>query len=158
MRVDQLMTRNVATCAPDDPLSNAARIMWEWDCGCVPVVVDGKVVGMLTDRDICMAAYTQGRPIADIPISSAMARAVRSCRTTDSVVTALKIMRTAQIHRLPVVDAEDRLVGLLSLADIAREAAREHATSQREVTDAQVAEAIEWISQPRGVRSVPRAA
>jgi CBS domain-containing protein len=158
MRVEQLMTRNVRTCSPDESLSAAARIMWESDCGCVPVVAGARVVGMLTDRDVCMAAYTQGQPLRDIPVATAMARAVRSCRTRDSVSTALRIMTTGQVHRLPVLDEDDSLVGIVSMADIAREAAREHAAPKREVTDVQVAETIEAISQPRGPHAVQRAA
>jgi CBS domain-containing protein len=66
MNVEQLMTSTVRTCCPNDPLSDAARVMWEADCGCVPVTEEcygsAKVVGVITDRDICMAAFTQGFP------------------------------------------------------------------------------------------------
>ena len=76
MRVEQLMTRTVETCEPHDTLVTAARIMWTRDCGCVPVVVpeEGghRVVGMLTDRDVCMAAYLQGRPLSEISVASVM--------------------------------------------------------------------------------------
>jgi CBS domain-containing protein len=124
--------------------------MWEADIGCVPVVDgDGGVIGMLTDRDICMAAYTQGRPLADIPVASAMSKQVYSCRPSDAVAVALKVMETTQVHRLPVVDQHDQLVGLLSLADIAREAQREHGIKPANVTDRAVAEAIEAISASR---------
>jgi CBS domain-containing protein len=119
MKVEQRMTRNVQTCELGDPASVAARIMWERDCSCVPVVEqdDGgaKIIGMVTDRDLCMAAYTQGRPLSDIKIESAMARDVRSCRFTDSMSTVLKIMEQNQLHRLPVVDKDDHLIGMLSL-------------------------------------------
>lgn len=153
MKVEQLMARDVKACGPDEALNRAAQIMWEQDCGCVPVVNrdDGgaRVVGMLTDRDICMAAYTQGLPLRAIKVSSAMAREVRTCRATDPVPTALKILQTNQLHRLPVLDADEHLIGLLSLADVAREAARERARGVHEVTDAQVAETVESISEPR---------
>jgi CBS domain-containing protein len=159
MKVEQLMTRNVRTCCPDDPLSAAARIMWEGDCGCVPVVEQAggstKVVGMITDRDICMAAYTQGHPLSEMQVGSAMARTVCSCRGTDSMATALKILEQNKIHRLPVVDQDDGLIGLLSLADIAREAEHEHAQATKQVTDTRVAEVI---SAPRSPRAVAAAA
>ena len=162
MKVEQLMTRDVQSCGPSDPLTAAAQIMWGRDCGCVPVVErdDGgaRVVGMITDRDVCMAAYTQGRSLSDIKIGSAMARNVRSCRSTDSLRTAMKILEQNQVHRLPVLDHNDRLIGLLSLADVAREAAREHARGTKEVSDAQVAEVLEAISSPRGPREVAAAA
>ena len=162
MKVEQLMTRNVHTCGRDDTLDGAARIMWESDCGCVPVVEheDGaaRVVGMVTDRDICMAAYTQGRPVSEIKVGSAMARDVRSCRSTDSIGTVLNILERNQLHRLPVLDQNDHLIGLLSLADVAREAAREHGRGTREVSDVQVGEVIEAISAPRSPRDVAVAA
>ena len=162
MRIEQLMARDVRTCHADEPLAAAARIMWENDCGCVPVVgrIDGDatVIGMITDRDVCMAAYTQGRPLSEIKIESAMARDVRSCRASDSVDTALRILQQNQLHRLPVLDQHDRLVGMLSMADLAREAAREHGRSPRDVTDARLGETIESISQPRSPRQVAVAA
>jgi CBS domain-containing protein len=158
MRVEQIMTRTVRTCAPDDSLSTAARIMWEGDCGCVPVVEqegDGaRVVGMITDRDICMAGYTQGRPLSAIRVDSAMARRVHSCRPTDSIPEALNILRTHQVRRLPVVDNGDHLVGMLSLADAAREAVREHGRKGREVTDTRIGEVLEAICVPRGPHGV----
>jgi CBS domain-containing protein len=158
MKVEQLMTRTVVACHPTDTLEAAARIMWEHDCGCVPVVVGedggGRVVGMLTDRDVCMAAYTQGRPLRDLMVSNAMARDVRVCGTSEPIGVALKIMRTNQLHRLPVVDARDHLVGLLSLADVAREAAREAMQKKKAVAAGDIGETVEAISQPRSPRQV----
>ena len=143
-------------------MSAAARIMWEGDCGCVPVTEEcygsAKVVGMITDRDICMAAYTQGLPLSKIQVGSVMARALCSCRVTDSIATALKILEQNQLHRLLVLDQDQRLMGLLSLADVAREAQREHARPTKEVTDTQVAEVLEGISAPRSPRDVAAAA
>ena len=162
MNVGQLMTRNIEACHPGDALNAAARIMWEHDCGCVPVVVDeeggARVVGMLTDRDICMAAYTQGCPLGAIDVASAMSRDVRSCRPTDPVRVAVSILRTNQLHRLPVLDPNDHLIGLLSLADIAREAGREHGRRNAEVKDQQIAETVEAICQPRSPREIMHAA
>jgi CBS domain-containing protein len=162
MKVQELMARPVETCRPDDTLDRAARIMWERDCGCVPVVQEedggARVVGMLTDRDLCMAAYTQGKPLAAVPASSAMAREVRSCRPEDSMQTALGILRANQLHRLPVVDRHDHLVGMLSLADIAREATREHGRRRPALADTDVALTVEAISEPRGSRQLVSAA
>jgi len=162
MKVEQLMTRTVETCRPTDPLNAAARIMWEKDCGCVPVVTEeeggARVVGMLTDRDICMAAYTQGRPLGAIQVASAMSQGVCSCRSTDAIPVALNVLRTNQLHRLPVVDANEHLIGMLSLTDIAREAGREHGRKTAEVRDADDAPAIDAISRPRSPREIVRAA
>jgi CBS domain-containing protein len=162
MKIEQLMTRTVRACRHDDPLTAAARIMWEADCGCVPVLAAGngaeRVVGMITDRDICMAAYTQGRPLSQIPVSSAMADGVFSCRTSDSLATALRVMETNQVRRLPVLDAADHLIGMIAFADLAREAKREHTRGKCEISDAQIAEAVERISEPRTSRALTVAA
>ena len=153
MKVEQLMTRPVQTCGRGDRLDAVARIMWEGDCGCLPVVeqTDGgaRVLGMITDRDVCMAAYTQGRPLPEIAVESVMAQNVRSCRPSDSITTALKILEQNQLHRLPVLDPSDQLIGMLSLTDVAREASREHGRARKDVTDAQIAATLEAISTPR---------
>ena len=153
MRVEQVMTRTVESCRADERLNRAAQIMWEHDCGVVPVVAAGngraRVVGMLTDRDICMAAYTQGRALPEIPVASAMSKRVCSCRPTDAISVALKVMETNQIRRLPVVDQEDQLVGMLSLADLGREARYEHGRQIADITDAAVGMVEEAICKPR---------
>jgi CBS domain-containing protein len=120
MQVQELMTRDVATCRPTDTLDRAAQMMWEHDCGCVPVVDDGGVpIAMITDRDVCMAAYTQGRPLYGIQVSSAMSHRILTCRETDPVGTAEAIMRREQVRRLPVVGPDGRMIGILSLNDVA---------------------------------------
>jgi CBS domain-containing protein len=121
MKVEDLMTTDVGACRPFDSVDRSARIMWERDCGAVPVVdQEGRVVAMLTDRDICMAALTQGRPLEEIHVSSAMSRRLWSCRPQDDVKEAEKVMRTHQVRRLPVIDADGKLVGVLSISDLAR--------------------------------------
>ena len=148
-RVEQLMSRNVATCRPGDRLGVPVRIMWERDCGVVPVTVleEGgeRLVGMLTDRDVCMAAYTQGRRLDDISVATAMSHAVRSCAPTASIADALRLMAANQVHRLPVVDGAGHLVGILSFADVACEEARAH----KVVTAQTIAKTIEAITTPR---------
>lgn len=162
MKVEQLMTRHVHTCRSGDPINRVAQIMWEHDCGCVPVVEEhdggARLVGIVTDRDVCMAAYTQGRPLWDITVDSAMARNVHSCRSTDSIALALALLEEYQVRRLPVLDENDRVVGMISLTDAAREAAREHARGTKEVTDMQISAALEAISAPRTPRELAVAA
>jgi len=93
--------------------------MWDHDCGCVPVVdTHGKLVGIVTDRDLCMAAYTQGVPLGSIPVERAMSPKVISCSRSDDLDTAHHLMRTYEIHRIPVVDSRGRLAGILSLSDV----------------------------------------
>ncbi|MBN1240007.1 MAG: CBS domain-containing protein [Gammaproteobacteria bacterium] len=128
MRVEQLMSKQVYWCRPEDTLDRAAQLMWDHDCGALPVCTgngETHVAGMITDRDICMSALFQGRPLHEIRISDAMTRESRVCRPEDSAADAEKTMRGAQVRRLPVVSADGQLVGIISLADIAREAARE---------------------------------
>lgn len=154
LSVREIMTETVACCSPDDPLNAAARQMWEHDCGAVPVVEAGKLVGMITDRDICMAAYTQGRPLTAIAIREVMARHVHSCRATDTLERAASLMADARVRRLPVVDAEHHLLGIVSLADIARSAPvlgqREAAALVLQLTRAISQRSREAIPEPRG--------
>lgn len=121
MRVEEIMTKNVEACRPDDTLNTAADIMWQADCGCVPVV-DGqskRVIGMITDRDICMAAYLSGQPLQALTIEGAMAKTVHSCSPQDPLSVAERMMREGQIRRLPAVDDDGQLMGIISLSDIA---------------------------------------
>jgi CBS-domain-containing membrane protein len=121
MHVHELMSTDVETVRLDDNLNRATQIMWERDCGSVPVLdAESRVVGMLTDRDVCIAAYTQGLPLSQIPVSSACAHIVQSCKMSDSLQTAENIMGAAQIHRLPVVDDDGKLRGIVSLGDLAQ--------------------------------------
>ncbi len=120
MKVKEIMSSDVVACRPEESVNHAAQIMWEQDCGAVPIVdAEDRIVGMLTDRDICVAAYTQGKPLWDIPVSSACSHNVYSCQHTDTLQTAENIMRVAQIRRLPVVDEGGKLKGMLSLGDLA---------------------------------------
>lgn len=148
MKVEQLMQRAVQTCRAYDSLNRAAQIMWENDCGCVPVVDDaGHAIGMVTDRDACMAAYTRGRPLGEIDVGSVMAAMVHCCRPQDTLREAETIMRAMQVRRLPVVDNENRLVGILSLNDIALEAQRQGTATSREIQDTEVSDTLGAIGQ-----------
>nr|MDJ0867006.1 CBS domain-containing protein [Myxococcota bacterium] len=152
-RVADLMRTDVRSCTPDDSLREAARSMWEGDCGCVPVIAldgSGRVVGMITDRDVCMAAYTGGGRLAETPVREAMATRVYTCRAEDRVSVAEERMRSAQVRRLPVVDEAGRLQGMLSLADLAEAAAG------LDVREAELARTLEAICRPRGESVSPR--
>lgn len=119
MRARELMTNDVEACEPRDTLRRAAEIMWNRDCGCVPVVDDtNRVVGIITDRDICMASYTRGLPIEAIRVGSVMAGEVRTCGPNDTMETISEAMRERRVRRLPVVDANNRLMGIVSLNDM----------------------------------------
>lgn len=121
MNVKDVMTREVRSVRTTDRLDAAARVMWEHDCGLCPVVDASNVlVGVVTDRDLCMASYTQGRALGELPVGAVMARGLRTCKPDDSLVQALGVLQQAQVHRLPVVDARGALVGVLSVSDLAR--------------------------------------
>lgn len=122
MRAQDWMTRDVRTCRPETSLNDAAHAMWQGDCGVLPVVdSDQKVIGVITDRDVCMGAYLQGKALADLPVRDAMSRAVFSCRPTDSIEDVIRCMADHQVRRVPVLDARGKLVGILSLNDLARQ-------------------------------------
>ncbi len=150
MMVSELMQKRVMTCLPDHELALAAQIMWENDCGCVPVVDEANlVVGMVTDRDICMAAYLNGRSPQEMEVREAMSMQVLSCRPEDWIADAESIMRREQVRRLPVTDRAGRLVGLLSLNDIAMEAERERESRMKKVTLEEVGLTLSAVSHPR---------
>jgi|GEM_PF-428169 len=120
MKVRDVMTTEVGYCQSDAPLAQAADIMWQRDCGVVPVTDENqRVVGMITDRDICFAVVTKNRLASEIKISEVISQnEVQSCAPGDAVEDALKTMKRHQIRRLPVVNKEGVLVGILSLADL----------------------------------------
>jgi CBS domain-containing protein len=126
VKIAELMTKNARTCRADQSLNDAAQIMWERDCGCVPVLGDDasqRVIGVITDRDIAIAAYCQGRTLKDISIRSAMSKQVCCCSPDTDARTAEQMMAKAQVRRLVVLDDGGRLLGVLSIADLAQEAA-----------------------------------
>jgi CBS domain-containing protein len=146
-RVGKLMSESVKCCSPLDSLNGAAQILWEANCGAVPVVdADGALVGVITDRDICMAAYTQGRPLSEMSVESAMSRNAHACAAEDSVGHALALMAVNQVRRLPVAHPDGRVAGVLSLADVARWVSSLDA-GRGAAADA-LANALSRISQP----------
>lgn len=148
MKVSEVMTGDVRCCDPEESLGHAARIMWERDCGCVPVVdAERTVRGMLTDRDIAMAAYTQGSRLDEVPIHRVMTRDVRFCRVNEEIESALKTMARAQLRRLPVIDRDGHLAGMLSLADAIQ--AVSHSAGPRKVGYT-VLETLLAVTRPRG--------
>ncbi len=163
MKIEQIMQRSVRVCRQNDSLNTAAGMMWDNDCGCLPVINtngNGAVVGMLSDRDICMAAYTQGKPLIEIPVTVAMAHSVLSCKPSDDLALAEAIMREARIHRIPVVDEDGAVVGIVSLTDLARNALSIGDGKVALGTQAEVTRTLAAISEPRGreLEVLPQAA
>ena len=125
MNIAQLMTKSPKTCEAGESLHRAAQLMWEHDVGALPVVdASRQVIGMITDRDICMAAYTQGRPLGDLQVSTAMNRHVVTCSPQDDAVAVARLMAKHKVRRLPVVDEAHRPIGIVSVNDLALASAR----------------------------------
>jgi CBS domain-containing protein len=119
MKVRDMMTNEVRSCRPETNLAEAVRDMWEGDCGALPVVNDaGRVLGMITDRDICIAVATRGRPADRFAVYEVSQGHAYTCLPDDDVTAALQTMKVHKIRRLPVVDAEGHLRGILSLNDV----------------------------------------
>ena len=119
MKVKELMTADVRACWITESLTDAARAMWENDCGILPVIKDGrKVVGLITDRDICMATAMHERNPSGISVEEVMTGDVYSTTPEDDIHQALETMQEHKVRRLPVVDSEGELRGILSMNDI----------------------------------------
>jgi len=123
MKVSELMTKTVASCRFETNLAAAGALMWESDCGFLPVVDElGKVSAVLTDRDICIALTTTDRKASSVTVGDVVRSRVKSpaamCSQDDDVQTALKIMRKEKVRRLPVVSQAGLLEGVVALDDI----------------------------------------
>jgi CBS domain-containing protein len=148
MNIEEIMTKDVKCCTADATLAKAAQLMWENDCGCMPVCDrEERAVGMITDRDICMAAWTKGRPLHELRVNEVMAKGIVSCRAQDPVETVEAQLQKHQLHRLPVLDDNGRLVGIVSLADIVRSAAAER--GKRAAGTEDVVRTLAAVCRPR---------
>jgi CBS domain-containing protein len=142
------MKTSVATAQPEETLQSAAGRMIEANLGLLAVCdprAGRRVVGVLTDRDICRHACASGKPLSELSVEEAMTRSVRQCNENDSTTDAQLLMAEAGVHRLPVVDSEGMLKGILSLSDIAAEAARESHLEKQKVTATEVAATLAAI-------------
>ena len=152
MRVRDLMTPTVQTVLARDTLDRPAQIMWDHDCGAVPVVDDdGHIVGMLTDRDICMAAHFRGQPLTSIQVGTVMSREICACQADDQLIDAERLMSTRQVHRLPILNQDGTVAGILTVSDIARRRPRLLGDSGRQRTgwNAEIIETMMAIWEPR---------
>lgn len=119
MRVGDVMSRPVAFCHPQTNLAEAAAMMWDHNCGALPIVGDGgKLTGIVTDRDICIALGTRNQRASEVTVGDVSSSQARSCGLDDDIPAALRIMSEARVRRLPVVDSAGILQGILSLNDL----------------------------------------
>jgi CBS domain-containing protein len=148
MKVQDIMTTDVETCGPESDLGAAATTMWKRDCGSVPVVDgEGKVVGMITDRDICMAVATRNKLASAIKVGEVISGRVYACSPDDRIEDALETMQSAQLRRLPVVDDDGRLHGILSINDVVLHSRR--GRSKKHVAHRDVMTTLKVLSEHR---------
>ena len=151
MKVENVMTSPARSCAPTDNLHTAAEIMWQADCGCVPVTDENRrAVGIITDRDICIAAHLDGEPLRSSTVGAVMSNIVHTCHPDDSLREVATTMSENRLRRLPVVDADGRLVGIVSLNDLALAASEPPRKSGDDaLTQEEVAATLAAICQHR---------
>jgi CBS domain-containing protein len=138
MKVSEVMTSDVQTVTPDQSAREAANFMLRAEAGSIPVTEGDRVIGMITDRDIAVRGVAEGRG-PDTPVRELMTDHVICARQDDDVDDVARRMSEEQVRRLPVLDDDDRLCGIISLGDLARESRGEEAH-----------EALEGVSQPGG--------
>jgi len=149
MKVQEIMTTDVRACGPEATLAEAAMIMWDNDCGTVPVVNGaGLCVGMITDRDICMAVVTKNRLASDLTVGEVSAGKVISCPPDADVRAALELMKREQLRRVPVTDGAGQLVGILSIADCIRHAKKGESKKARHVSHKDLMRTLKALTEP----------
>lgn len=120
MKVQDVMTSNVKSCRPEANLAAAAGVMWDNNCGTLPVVDEtGKVMGMITDRDIAIAVATRGRLASEIIVGEVVSGKVTFCTLDEDIKSALQKMGQERVRRIPVINREGIIQGILSLDDAA---------------------------------------
>jgi CBS domain-containing protein len=117
--IADIMTRSIATVRRDETLQAAAQRMHEMDVGSLPVVDGSAVAGMVTDRDIAVRGVATGMIPQEALVADVMTAEVRFCRADDSIDQVMEEMGELQVRRLPVLDANNEIVGIVALADIA---------------------------------------
>jgi CBS domain-containing protein len=159
MNVSRWMTRTLVTCTPEQSLADAAALFWQHDIGSAPVVdAERRLLGVITDRDVCMAAFTRGAPLGAHTIESAMARRVYTLAPTDSLAKAHELFRVRQLRRLPVVDAGGVLVGVLTVQDVARRTLDGVGRARRKSAALELLTTLAEIARPRTPAVAPKAA
>ena len=137
MKVHDIMTRNPLTCTPDTTAAEAAHLMWEADCGILPVINDGGIDGVVTDRDLYVALATRNEPASNLRVGAVTTKSIVTCAPDNDVHQALALMKQERVRRIPVVEG-GALVGIVSINDVVRSAGGE-------VTSDQVLDALKAI-------------
>lgn len=146
MKVQDVMTRHVVTCRADADARTALQLLWKHDVGLLPVVDGTDVVGVVTDRDIAMACCMKNERPSDVKVDAITSHRLFSVTPDDTIERAEQVMQDHQVRRVPVIE-EGRLVGMVTLADLAHE--------KREVPPADVARTLGVITEPRAPVGAP---
>ena len=151
MKIKHVMTKDPTCCLPSDTAQRAATIMRDEDAGVVPIIENEqsrKVIGIVTDRDLCMNVVAEGHDPRATQVHEAMTTTVVSCSPQDSVEKATELMRENQIRRIPVLDEQHRLVGIVAMADI---------VGRANLRTSETHETLKTVSAPTSEPSKPRA-
>jgi CBS domain-containing protein len=152
MKVHEAMTQRVVSCSPGDDLAAAAMVMWRNDCGVVPVVDDERrAIGVITDRDICMAVATRHLRAEEIRVADALGAKLYALRPDDTLRVALDTMKRERVRRLPVLDDDRKLLGMLSINDLIRLSARHKTRPPAGLGTEDLLEALRIIGSPAEV-------
>lgn len=118
MKVKDIMTTDLKACGPDTTVAEAAHLLWEGDCGVLPVVDDGELIGIVTDRDMYIALATQDTRASHLRVGAVATKKIVTCAPEDDLKAALATMREARVRRLPVVGFGNSLIGIVSMNDV----------------------------------------
>lgn len=125
MKIAEAMHRQADWASADTPISEVAKMMQKDDIGAIPVGKADKLIGMITDRDIALRVVAEGRDPEKTTAEELMTKGIVYCNTTETVEDAIHLMDQKRIRRLPVIDENKRLVGMLSLGDVSHAVSRE---------------------------------
>lgn len=150
MKVADVMMRTPASCTAVTNLAAAVEILWQRNCGMLPVVGhEGRVTGVITDRDICIALGTRNRPAAEITVAEVQPAKLFACKADDDIHSALAIMSGAKVRRLPVLDGDGKLQGILSFDDVVLHAISGGIGRIPELSSNEVIEYMKRVYQPK---------
>ena len=159
MKVKDVMMRTAASCGPETNLGAAVEILWDRNCGILPIVDTGKkVIGVVTDRDICIALGTRNRLPSDITVGEVTSGKLFACAAEDDIRSAMATMARAKVRRLPVLTVDGKLEGILSMDDITMHSATRTGKGATELSHDDVVETLKAVYRPQLPEVVKRTA
>jgi CBS domain-containing protein len=148
MKVVEIMMGTPYHCSPETNLGSATELMWIGNCGFLPVVTqDNKVIGVITDRDICVALGTRNRTAGNVTVGEVMSGKMFACTPEDEIETALETMRAGHVRRLPVITKARALVGVISIDDVIIHAEKPVMAGASGLSTANVVKALQGINE-----------